>query len=220
MQMTGEELIHAPRDKVWHALNDPEILKECIPGCQSVEKLSDTEFTATVKVKVGPVSANFKGNVTLSNIDAPNGYTITGEGKGGAAGFGKGGADIKLTEAPEGTLLRYDVNASVGGKMAQIGSRLIDGTAKKLAGEFFAKFNELVSAESAGAVAETETVEPHTTADAHSATSAKTSVPESDRPASEAPPAAKAPSPGWMRPGILIPLGVIAAAILYFLARD
>ena len=145
MQMNGEELIYAPRTKVWDALNDPEILRQSIPGCQTVEKVSDTEFTATVKVKVGPVSANFKGNVTLSNIDAPNGYTITGEGKGGAAGFGKGSADISLTDADDGTLLSYDVNASVGGKMAQIGSRLIDGTAKKLAGEFFASFNELVS---------------------------------------------------------------------------
>jgi hypothetical protein len=209
MQMSGEELINASQAKVWDALNDPEILRQSIPGCQSVEKTSDTEFAATVKVKVGPVSANFKGNVTLSNIDAPNGYTITGEGKGGAAGFGKGGADISLKEVDNGTLLSYDVNASVGGKMAQIGSRLIDGTAKKLASEFFANFNELVSSdEQVAAVSETSISEsgPDETAE--------TPTP------SPAPDAEKAAAPDWMRPAILIPLGILAAIILFYLASD
>ena len=215
MQMSGEELIYAPRTKVWDALNDPEILRQSIPGCQTVEKVSDTEFTATVKVKVGPVSANFKGNVTLSNIDAPNGYTITGEGKGGAAGFGKGSADISLTDADDGTLLSYDVNASVGGKMAQIGSRLIDGTAKKLAGEFFANFNELVS----GGEANTNARPEDTPIEAAAESASIESVPESSTPKSDNPPAAeKGSSPDWMRPGILIPLGIIAAIILFYLA--
>lgn len=216
MQMSGEELINASRAEVWDALNDPEILRQSIPGCQSVEKVSDTEFTATVKVKVGPVSANFKGNVTLSNIDAPNGYTITGEGKGGAAGFGKGSADISLKDGDNGTLLSYDVNASVGGKMAQIGSRLIDGTAKKLASEFFTKFNEIVSS------GHQEPEVEHLVAEETPASEA--SVPEAGAQAkakpSTPPRAEKAASPDWMRPAILIPLGIIAAIILFYLAGD
>lgn len=216
MQMSGEELINASREQVWNALNDPEILRQSIPGCQSVEKVSDTEFTATVKVKVGPVSANFKGDVTLSNIDAPNGYTITGEGKGGAAGFGKGGADITLKDADNGTLLSYDVNASVGGKMAQIGSRLIDGTAKKLAGEFFAKFNELVSSGQEEAAAAPLGTEPS----AEDVAAAETPAPSGSAEERTPPPAQKEPSPTWMRPIILIPLGIIAAIILFYLAGD
>lgn len=216
MQMSGEELINASRVEVWDALNDPEILRQSIPGCQSVDKVSDTEFAATVKVKVGPVSANFKGNVTLSNIDAPNGYTITGEGKGGAAGFGKGSADISLKDSDNGTLLSYDVNASVGGKMAQIGSRLIDGTAKKLASEFFANFNELVSSGHQEPVVEHLGPEETTASDA--------SVPEAGAEAKSKPTAPprpeKAASPDWMRPTILIPLGIIAAIILFYLAGD
>lgn len=220
MQMTGEELIVAPRDKVWNALNDPEILRECIPGCQSIEKLSDTEFTATVKVKVGPVSASFKGEVTLSNIDAPNSYTISGEGKGGAAGFGKGSADIRLSDAPDGTLLNYDVNASVGGKMAQIGSRLIDGTAKKLAGEFFAKFNELVSEGAAGIAEAAEMAETGEEA-AEAAHAVPVGGSQGRPPVPEAPPAAIEPAtPAWLRPRVLVPLVIIGAAIIYFLARD
>ncbi|MEH6546789.1 MAG: carbon monoxide dehydrogenase subunit G [Sneathiella sp.] len=211
MQMSGEELISASRERVWEALNDPEILRQAIPGCESVEKTGDDSFAATVKVKIGPVKATFKGNVTLSNIDAPNGYTITGEGKGGAAGFGKGGADITLKDADNGTLLAYDVNASVGGKMAQIGSRLIDGTAKKLAGEFFTKFNELVSNAAA--------------ADGEAPVTAAPSEDQSEAPIiaedgtkEEAAKQEDAPSQGWMKPSILIPLGIVAALILYYLA--
>src|SRR6478609_9229036 len=131
MDMNGEYQIAAPRQRVWQALNDPEVLRQCIPGCEEIVKLSDVEWTAKVVAKVGPVKAKFAGKVTLSDIDPPNGYTITGEGSGGAAGFGKGGAAVKL--APDGddaTLLNYTAHAQVGGKLAQIGSRLIDGTAR------------------------------------------------------------------------------------------
>jgi len=151
VEMNGEERIAAPRQIVWEALNDPEILRACIPGCQELEKISDTELSAVVKVKIGPVSATFKGDVTLENINAPQSYTITGEGKGGIAGFAKGGADVQLTEDGAETVLSYVVNAQVGGKIAQLGSRLIDSSSKKLAGQFFARFNEVVSEKAAGA---------------------------------------------------------------------
>jgi carbon monoxide dehydrogenase subunit G len=142
----GEERIQAPLATVWEALNDPEVLKECIPGCQSLEKKSDTELAATVVLKIGPIKANFAGEVTLNNLNPPTSYTITGEGKGGIAGFAKGGADVTL--APYGsdsTVLTYSAKAEVGGKIAQLGSRLITSTAKKLAGQFFSTFNERVS---------------------------------------------------------------------------
>ncbi len=145
MKMTGEHRIDAPRETVWAALNDPEVLKQAIPGCQEIEKVSDTEFTATVKAKVGPVSATFKGAVTLADLDPPKGYTISGQGKGGAAGFAKGGAKIRLDEDGAATVLHYEVNAQVGGKLAQIGSRLIDATAKKMANDFFTRFAETVA---------------------------------------------------------------------------
>ena len=144
MEMTGEYKIAAPREKVWDALNDPEILAKCIPGCQELNKESETELSATVKSKVGPVSATFKGKVSLSEIDAPNGYRISGEGSGGVAGFAKGGAEVKLAEDDGNTVLTYVADAQVGGKLAQIGSRLIDSTAKKMANEFFGKFADEV----------------------------------------------------------------------------
>ena len=137
MDMSGEERIAAPRDAVWAALNDPEILKACIPGCQSLTMTSPTALEATVKIKIGPVSASFSGEVTLSNLNPPESYTISGEGKGGIAGFAKGGADVRLTEDGDGTILAYDVKAQIGGKLAQLGSRLIDSTSKKLANQFF-----------------------------------------------------------------------------------
>src|SRR4051812_27117719 len=157
MDMTGEYRISAPRSRVWEALNDPEILKQCIPGCEEIQKQSDTEMTAKVVAKVGPVKAKFAGKVTLSDIDPPNGYTITGEGSGGAAGFGKGGAKVNLAEDGADTMLTYTAHAQVGGKLAQIGSRLIDGTARKMADDFFAKFTQVVGQPPEG-VAETGVV--------------------------------------------------------------
>jgi carbon monoxide dehydrogenase subunit G len=153
MEMTGEYRIAAPKAKVWAALNDPDILKQSIPGCESIDKVSDTEFTAKVRAKVGPVSASFTGAVKLSDLDPPNGYTISGEGKGGAAGFAKGGAKVQLKDDGAGTLLSYQVDAQVGGKLAQIGSRLIDGTARKLSEEFFTKFATIVGGAPAGEAA-------------------------------------------------------------------
>jgi len=145
MQISGEHLIDAPREMVWRALNDPLILKQCIPGCETIERISDTEFTAKVAIAVGPVRAKFSGRVLLSNLDPPNGYTIAGEGQGGVAGFGKGGADVRLTEDGETkTILTYRAEASVGGKLAQVGARIIDSTARKLADQFFAKFTATV----------------------------------------------------------------------------
>ena len=146
MKMTGECAIAATPERVWDALNDPEILKRCIAGAEEVIKTSDTTFTAKVKAKVGPVSARFAGDVTLSDLDPPHSFTISGAGKGGAAGFAKGGAKVTLTPAEGGTLLTYEVDASVGGKLAQIGSRLIDGTAKKMAADFFGNFAKVFEA--------------------------------------------------------------------------
>jgi len=166
MEMSGEYKIPAPREEVWKALNDADVLKQSIPGAESVEKVSDTEFAAVAKTKVGPVSAKFKGNVTLSDIDPPNGYTISGEGKGGPAGFAKGSAIVKLTQAEGGTLLSYQVKATVGGKLAQIGQRLIDSTASKMADEFFSNFSALaggekiVAEELPGAHPETDAIAP------------------------------------------------------------
>ena len=143
--MNGEYRIEDSREKVWAALNDTQILKESIPGCEQINRLSETEMTATVVAKVGPVKAKFTGQVTLSDLNPPNSYRISGEGKGGAAGFAKGGANISLQSDGNATVLSYSVDATVGGKLAQLGARLIDGTAKKLAGEFFANFADIVS---------------------------------------------------------------------------
>jgi carbon monoxide dehydrogenase subunit G len=140
MTMTGEALLPADKGTVYAALNNPEILKACIPGCQDLTKLSDTEFEAVAKIAIGPVKATFKGRVMLEDLDPPNGYTIRGEGQGGVAGFAKGGAKVRLEEAEGGTKLIYDVEATVGGKIAQLGGRLVNGVAKKTADEFFANF--------------------------------------------------------------------------------
>ena len=146
MDMSGSEPINAPVDLVWKGLNDPDILRQCIPGCETLEKQSDTEMTATVVLKIGPVKAKFEGAVQLSNLNPPHSYTISGEGKGGMVGFAKGGADVSLAEQPDGTtLLTYSVKADVGGKIAQLGARLIDSTAKSLAEKFFATFGKKVT---------------------------------------------------------------------------
>ena len=141
----GEERIAAPLQKVWEALNDPAILKETIPACQSLEKNSDPKMAATVVLKIGPIKATFNGEVTLKNLNPPHSYTIQGEGKGGIAGFAKGGADVTLTaDGPGTTVLKYAAKADVGGKIAQLGSRLIESTSKKLAGQFFTTFGNRV----------------------------------------------------------------------------
>jgi carbon monoxide dehydrogenase subunit G len=155
MDMTGEYRIPAPREQVWAALNDPAILKASLPGCESLERVSDHEFAATVAAKVGPVRAKFNGQITLSDLNPPESSKISGEGKGGAAGFAKGGADVRLVEeGAEVTVLSYTAKADVGGKLAQLGSRLIDATAKKMADEFFENFRKQVSPPEAEAAPE------------------------------------------------------------------
>ena len=144
MNMAGEVQLPAPQETVWQKLNDPEVLKVCSPGCETLDKLSDTEFQAVATNKVGPVKARFKGKVTLSDLDPPNGYKISGEGEGGVAGFAKGGATVGLADKDGGTLLSYNVEAQIGGKLAQLGQRLINGAAKKLADEFFANLAKAV----------------------------------------------------------------------------
>jgi carbon monoxide dehydrogenase subunit G len=144
MKLTAEQRIAAPRQRVWEALNDAEVLRASIPGCQSLDKVADDRFTATVEVKVGPIGARFKGAVALTDLDPPNGYTLLLEGSGGIAGSVKGSAKVRLSEAAGGTLISYDVEAQVGGRMAQLGGPIIDATSKQLAGKFFARFGEIV----------------------------------------------------------------------------
>ena len=143
MELNDKSFIAAPMAQVYEALNDPEILKVCIPGCEELIKHSDTELEAKVVLKVGPVKAKFTGNVTLDQSGAPDQFSLTGKGNGGAAGFARGGADVTLTEHDDGTMLSYTAKAEIGGKLAQLGSRLIVGTAKKLASKFFVKFSKL-----------------------------------------------------------------------------
>lgn len=154
MDITGEYTIPATKQEVWDALNDPEVLKVCVPGCEEMEKVSDIEFTAKITAKIGVVRAKLKGAVKLSDIDAPNSYTISGSGKGGVAGFVKGGAKVSLSDAPGGgTLLSYSAQADLGGKLAAVGSRVIQGVVKKMADDFFGKFAKMVSGEMEEAVA-------------------------------------------------------------------
>jgi uncharacterized protein len=154
MEMTGEQHVAAPRQKVWDALNDPAVLAQCIPGCQSLEKEGDDRFLAVAEVKIGPIGGRFKGQVQLSDLDAPNGYTIAGSGSGGIAGSAKGGAKVRLSDAADGgTLVAYEVEADVGGRMAQLGGPIIDATAKNLANKFFVTFGQVVSGQQATAPA-------------------------------------------------------------------
>ena len=159
MKLSDEKRIEAPRDVVWAGLNDPDVLKQSIPGCDTLTQLSDTEFEAEVRAKIGPVKAKFKGSVQLSDLNPPVSYRISGEGKGGAAGFAKGGATVTLSEDGDATILKYDVDADVGGKLAQIGGRLVEGSAKKLAGEFFNNFEAALKAGDAGEADVTATPE-------------------------------------------------------------
>lgn len=195
MDMSGECKIAAPRERVWAALNDPEILRQAIPGCEELNKLSETELEATAKAKIGPVSARFKGKVILSELNPPQSYTLTGEGSGGAAGFAKGQAQVFLTADGEQTLLQYTVKASIGGKLAQIGQRLVDGAAKKMADEFFDKFAELAGGK----------VEP---APARALAPTATAIPA---PANDNPGRFSFEPPTWM------PVAIIGVAILFLL---
>jgi uncharacterized protein len=205
MDMTGEVRLPAPRETVWRALNDPEILKRSIPGCEEIQKLSDTEMTARVSAKVGPVSAKFAGKVTLSDLDPPNGYTISGEGQGGVAGFAKGGAHVHLKDDTGGTMLSYEVHAQVGGKLAQIGSRLVDATARKMADDFFTRFAAAVSAAAAPAAGPSSEAAPDTA-------TAMTASP-ADRPA----PPERPRLPPFVWAGLLT---ILVAVLLYIYARN
>lgn len=207
MDMTGEYRIPAPRQRVWEALNDPEVLKAAIPGCDELVKKSDTELEARVTAKVGPVSAKFGGAVTLGDLNPPESYTISGQGSGGAAGFAKGGATVVLSEDGADTILRYEAKAEVGGKLAQIGSRLIQGTAKKMADEFFGKFSRIVAERSAAEAVATQPQAPKqppapapVAADEPGAPAAGT--PPVQAVAAEPPRPAPAPpsAPGWAAP--------------------
>ena len=147
MDIRGEFRIPARVETVWAALNDSSILKQCIPGCKELENISDTELTAKMQSKIGPVKTNFVTRLTLSELNPPNSYVISGEGKGGAAGFARGSAKVNLEQEGDETVLRYEAEVKVGGKIAQVGSRLIDGTARKLAQDFFSKFVDVLTAE-------------------------------------------------------------------------
>lgn len=145
MDISGDFDIPASRQQVWDALNDPEVLAQCIPGCESIERESDTELLAKMMAKIGPVKARFESRILLSNLNPPHSYTISGEGKGGPAGFGKGSADVTLTDSGGNTMLHYIATLQVGGKLAQVGSRLVGGAARKIADDFFSKFAEVVA---------------------------------------------------------------------------
>jgi carbon monoxide dehydrogenase subunit G len=147
MEITGEQVIPKPQQETWNAICDPAVLQVCIPGCESMEKISDCEFHLTMAAKVGPVSAKFKSKITLLDVDAPNAYNLVFEGQGGVAGFAKGEARVTLTPNGERTTLSYTAKATIGGKLAQVGSRLVDGVAKKIAEQFFNKFNAHVTAQ-------------------------------------------------------------------------
>jgi carbon monoxide dehydrogenase subunit G len=212
MDMTGEHRINAPRAVVWAGLNDPEVLKQSIAGCEELTKTSDTEFQAQVTAKVGPVKAKFGGKVTLSDLDPPHGYTITGEGSGGAAGFAKGGAKVKLEDAAGGgTLLKYEVHAQIGGKLAQIGSRLVDGAARKMADDFFTAFAAAVEGRAGAATATAEIPTPEPVAESLMAPAAV--PPVEDRKAADAE-SKGLPPVVWI--GGLI---VIAAVIVWAVTR-
>lgn len=214
MEIKGEYKIAAPREKVFAALNDPAVLQACIPGCESLEKTSDTEMKAKVRMRIGPVSAAFSGKVTLSDLDPPNGYRISGEGQGGAAGFAKGGAVVALKEDGSDTVLTYNVDAQVGGKIAQVGARLIDGTAKKLADEFFSKFAAMVGGPPA---AEAAAAAP-ATAPGASAETVQMSAPAAAPAAATAAASSAAAQRGY-RHWMIIGVGAVVLVLVYLASR-
>ena len=227
MEMTGEFRIPAPRQRVWEGLNDPEVLKQCIPGCQALEKVSDTEFNGKVIASVGPVRAAFGGKVTLSDLDPPQGYTISGEGSGGVAGFAKGGAKVNLAEDGAATILSYAVQAQVGGKLAQVGSRLIDGVARKMASDFFGHFAAVMAPEqpvpAAAAVMGPEQPASAPAMMGESDSSPKPPVAELEPLTAEPPLSAPPPKPGGIRlsPAVWVTgLVVIIILLLYFFTRQ
>jgi carbon monoxide dehydrogenase subunit G len=204
MDMNGEYRIPAPRQRVWEALNDPDTLGRCIPGCESIQKTSETSMSAVVQAKVGPVSAKFTGEVTLEDLDPPNGYTIRGEGKGGVAGFAKGTAKVALADDGDGTLLTYAVDAQVGGKLAQVGARLVAGTIKKMADEFFGTFSEIVAAAPSPAA---------------STPVASTDAPEPVAAVGASSPPAPPPKKSWASAYTIGILVIAALLVLYFVAK-
>jgi len=219
MKLDGDREISATRELVYEALNDPDVLKDCIPGCESIERTSDTGFSAKVALKVGPVKAKFTGDVSLENLNPPASYSLVGKGKGGAAGFASGRADVTLTEQETGTLLSYTVDVEVGGKIAQLGSRLISGTANRLSGEFFDKFSAIVEAR-AGAPDVSEAAAPAEEA-AEEASPTAAPAPEPVAPAAAANDTAPAPagagtagSPPWIWWGVGGAAILVAAAII------
>jgi carbon monoxide dehydrogenase subunit G len=211
MKMTGEQKLAAPRRRVWEALNNPEVLKQCIPGCQSLEKETDERLKATVTIKIGPISARFAGAVTLSELDPPNSYLISGEGQAGAAGFAKGSARVTLSDVGDDTLLTYEVDAEVGGRLAQVGGAIIDATAKQLAGVFFRRFGEIVGAPKAEAIES-----PGVAEDVQPGVVATTSPPAAQPSIAVAPPAAQ---PALRQSPLLWVLSVFLAALVGYLAR-
>lgn len=212
MKLSDEKRIEAPRDAVWSGLNNPDILKQSIPGCESLEQVSDTEFNAVVQAKVGPVKAKFKGSVTLSDLNPPESYRISGEGKGGAAGFAKGGAVVTLSEDGDATILKYDVDADVGGKLAQIGGRLLEGTSKKLAGEFFDNFEAALKGTEG---AETDTAEPADASEQQPAPASDVSPADQPKPEPRTVGAKNsAMSKIWVILGVVFVIGALAMTIL------
>ena len=216
MKMNGEFRVPTDRETVWRALNDPEVLKDCLPGCQEIEKTSDTEMTATLVIKVGPVKATFAGGVTLSDLDPPNGYTLSGQGQGGPAGFASGEARVRLVEDGGETVVHYECDAKVGGKLAQIGSRLIDSTSKKLARQFFDSFAEKLGGGEDAETAEAAAPDPADAAPAQPDPPADPAAPSADADdalAAEAPSAEPPPlAPAASRMGL--PTAVWAGAVV------
>ena len=191
MEMTGEQIIDQPQSKVWEALNDPIVLKDCIPGCDTLDRVSDSEYKMTMTAAVGPVRAKFNGKLNLSEVNPPVSYTIAFEGSGGAAGFGKGSAQVSLSPEGNGTKLSYSAKAQIGGKLAQVGARLIDGVAKKMADDFFAAFKKRLTPAAAEAPAAT-------------AEQASTATPAADVPAPK------------MTPLVMIGIALVVIIVLYF----